>query len=66
MVGWIFEFDYCYLVVDFGSFDSVFVLEGECLICDLLFEVICIECDGVCYYVKCYCSVGKGLCCYLV
>ena len=45
-------------------FEVIFVFEGECLIFDLLFEVIRVELQGMCYYVKCYWGVGKGLRCY--
>ncbi len=49
------------LVDELADLQRVFALEGQRLTRDPLSEVVRIERDGVCYYVKRYWGAGKGL-----
>lgn len=61
MAGWTLEASFADLAAEFGSLDAVFALRGERITKDGISEVIRVELGGVFYYVKRYCSNGKGL-----
>lgn len=60
MERWMLEPAYAELATELGSLAQVFALKGERLTRDRISEVIRIERNGVCYYVKRYRSPGKG------
>lgn len=61
MAGWTLDDQYQELSADFGNLDAVFALQGEQVTKDTMSDVIRVEREGVRYYVKRYCSAGKGL-----
>lgn len=61
MAEWSLAQEYQGLAKDFGSLEAVFAIEGERLTKDPLSEVVRIERDGICFYVKRYWGAGKGL-----
>lgn len=61
MAGWKLEDDFAALAADFGSLDAVFALQGERITKDAISEVIRVERNDQCFYVKRYRSNGKGL-----
>lgn len=59
--AWTLEPAYAELSASFGSLDAVFSLQGERLTKDRISEVIRVELNGVCYYIKRYWDAGKGM-----
>lgn len=61
MAEWKYDVSTPLLLEAFGSLEAVFELGGERLTSDPLSEVIRLELEGACYYVKRYWGAGKGL-----